>query len=364
MADKNDGGDKTERPTPKRIRDARKKANVAKSKDVTSTAGLLGWVVLATLVGVAMSGRLADLADAALLAAVTPSEQSMAAIAASAARSFLLSVALIAIPVAVIGLCADFLQVGAILSFEKVKPKGDHLNPAEGFKRMLSLDNLVEVVKALVKTALLLSVAGIVCYLMLGRILALPGGTTAAFGATLATVGFFILCGTIGVFMLVSVLDAAYQRFSFMKKLRMSRRDIRQEAKDSEGDPQVKQQRSLLHHEWGERNAAQGARDAMALVVNPTHIAIALDYDPDTDPVPSVLAKGQDHVAQAMREAAEEAGVPVLRNVDLARELYDRVALYEIIPEDMYDAVAQVIVWAQDMRNSPSCERDGDGEAA
>lgn len=364
MAQKNDGGDKTEKPTPKRLKDARKKGNVAKSKDVTSTVGLLGWVVVGALVCVMLSGRLAGLADAALIAIQDPTDQAMAALGAAAFRQFLLLIALIFIPVAALGLFTDFLQVGPILSFDKIKPKGDNLNPVEGFKRMFGMDNLVEVAKALIKTALLLSIAAFVCYLMLDRILGLPTGEPGAAGATLAVLGFFILSATIAVFVLVSFLDASYQRFSFMKKLRMSRRDIKQETKDAEGDPQIKQQRSQLHQEWSQRNAAQGARDAMALVVNPTHIAVALDYDPDDEPVPSVLAKGRDETALAMREAAEEAGVPVLRNVGLARDLYDRVELYDIIPDDMYDAVAQVIVWAQEARRTGSSNPDPGGDGA
>lgn len=358
MADKNDDGEKTEKPTPKRLKDARKKGNVAKSRDMTSTIGLLGWIVVAALVFVMLSGRIAGLAEMALDAVDRPSLQVMGELAAESGRTLLMLVALIFLPVAGLSLLADFLQVGPVLSFEKLKPKADNLNPVEGFKRMFSVDNLVEVIKAVVKTALLIAIVIVTGYLMLHRILELPGGEPAAFGMTLAMLGFFILAATVAVFVLVSFVDASYQRFSYMKKLRMSRRDIKQEHKQTEGDPLVKQERRQLHQEWSQRNAMDGARDALALVVNPTHIAVAIDYDPDEEPVPSVGAKGRDEIARAMREAAERAGVPVLRNVELARELFDRVELYDTIPADMFDAVAQVVLWAQDMR-----EGGGDREA-
>lgn len=350
MADKNDDGEKTEKPTPKRLKDARKKGNVAKSKDMTSTVGLLGWIVIAAMVFAVLSGRLAGLADMALMAVLDPNLQAMGELAGEAARTFVILLALIFLPVAGLSLLADFLQVGPVLSFEKLKPKADNLNPVEGFKRMFSLDNLVEVVKAVVKTALLIAIVGITGYLMLHRILELPGGEPAAFGMTLAMLGFFILSATAAVFVLVSFVDASYQRFSYTKKLRMSRRDIKQEHKQMEGDPLVRQERRQLHQEWSQRNAMDGARGALALVVNPTHIAVAIDYDPDEEPIPSVGAKGRDEIARAMREAAENAGVPVLRNVALARELFDRVELYDTIPADMFDAVAQVVLWAQEMR--------------
>lgn len=353
MNDKNDDGEKTEKPTPKRLKDARKKGNIAKSRDLTSTVGLLIWIVIAAFVLVLLAGRIAGLADMALQAVADPSLQVMGNLAAEASRTLLILLAMIFVPVAAASLLADFLQVGPVMAFDKIKPKADNLNPVEGFKRMFSLDNLVEVIKAVVKTALLIAIVIFVGYLMLRRILALPGAEPGAIGMTLAMLGFFILSATVAVFVLVSFVDASYQRFSYMKKLKMSRRDIKQEHKQTEGDPQLKQERRQLHQEWSQRNAMEGASNAMALVVNPTHIAIALDYDPETEPIPSIAAKGRDETARVMREAAERNDVPILRNVELARELFDRVELYDTIPSDMFDAVAQVILWAQEMRHAP-----------
>jgi type III secretion protein U len=360
MSQKGDSGDKTEKPTPKRLKDARKKGNVPKSRDLTSTIGLIGWIVVAALACTLLADRFMGLADAAVAAAGAPSPELMARLGGQAATTVALLIAMIFVPVALIGLLAEFLQAGPVLSFEKIKPTADKLNPVEGFKKMFSLDNLVEVIKALVKTALLIAIAGTVAWLMMGRILGLPQGGPGAMGATLAVMGAIILAATIVVFLLVSFVDVSYQRFSYLKKLKMSRRDIKEEHKQMEGDPLVKQERRQLHQEWGQRNAMQGAQDAMALIVNPTHVAVALDYDPDTEPVPSMLAKGVDDTALAMREAAERAGVPVLRNVPLARELYDRVELYDFIPADMFDAVAEVILWAQEIRQGGDAPPPGD----
>jgi type III secretion protein U len=167
----------------------------------------------------------------------------------------------------------------------------------------------------------------------------------------------------VALFALVAILDAAYQRWSFTKKMRMSMRDIKQEMKESEGDPYIKQHRRQAHQEWSQRNAQQAARNANVLVVNPTHVAIAIDYDSETSPVPTIAAKGEDHVARAMRKAAEEAGVPIVRNVPLARDLLARGEEGEIIPADLFDIIAEVILWAREVREQVQAQRDADAAA-
>jgi flagellar biosynthesis protein FlhB len=169
-----------------------------------------------------------------------------------------------------------------------------------------------------------------------------------------------LMAWSVGLCALVAILDAAWQRHSFTKKMRMSMRDIRQESKENEGDPHVKQQRRQVQQEWTQRNSEQAARKANVLVVNPTHVAIAIDYDRELDPVPSVSAKGQDHEALAMREAAEEAGVPVVRNVPLARDLLARAEVGEIVPSDLFDIIAEVILWAEEARGHAEAIRNQD----
>jgi type III secretion protein U len=163
----------------------------------------------------------------------------------------------------------------------------------------------------------------------------------------------------VGLFALVSVLDAGYQRYSFMRKMRMSRRDIRQEMKETDGDPYIRQRRRQAHQEWSQRNQVQAARQANVLVVNPTHIAIAIDYDRDACPVPTIGAKGEDHVARAMREAAEEACVPIVRNVALAHELLAAGEVGEMVPEQLFDLLAEVILWAREVRSDVAARREG-----
>ncbi|HEX6707418.1 MAG TPA: type III secretion system export apparatus subunit SctU [Albitalea sp.] len=372
MADKNDGGDKTEKPTPKRLEDARKKGDVSKSKEVTSTVVLVVWLALGALVIGLATTRIAMLCESLFTTIadgwrVTGYAGAVRSLGTQAAELGLLLVAMLLVPAAAVGLLTDFLQAGPVLTFEKIKPKLDALNPVEGVKRMFTMDNLIEVVKAIAKTALLFGIGWLVVKSALPDIVGLARSPTLPpqrLGALLWDLTVKALAWTVAVFALVALLDAAYQRFSFTKKMRMSMRDIKQEVKESEGDPHIKQHRRQAHQEWSQRNAQQAARTANVLVVNPTHVAIAIDYDRETTPVPTIAAKGEDHVARAMREAAEEAGVPIVRNVPLARDLLARADVGDAVPADLFDIIAEVILWAREVREHVDARRRGDAAAA
>jgi type III secretion protein U len=368
MADNNDGGDKTEQPTPKKLRDARKQGQVWKSKEATSTLVLLIWLVLGGATAALAGARLQGLLGAALQSLDGDFVTALRNIGWLAAQTLLLLTALALVPVMLVGVLAEFLQVGPVLAWSRMKPSLDKLNPAEGLKRMFSMDNLVEVLKALGKTAILLAIGWVVLRGSLPRLASLAGASPGVIAPLLEQSLWQVTARLVGtalaVFAGVAVLDAAWQRHSFMKKMRMSRRDIRDEHKQNEGDPYVKQQRRQVHQEWSQRNAAQAARQADVLVVNPTHVAIALDYDHENHGVPTISAKGEDEVARAMREAAEDAGVPIVRNVALARELLASAEVGATVPRHLFDIVAEVILWAREVREEIERQRRGDAAPA
>lgn len=359
MAEKNDGADKSELPTPKRLRDARKKGDVAKSKDLSAGLLTLAWLVLFVLASGYVATELARLATDTLASATTmPFERAAAAIGWSALVTLGKASLVTLVPVAVIATFAEFMQVGPIMTTEKMKFALDKMNPVEGFKRMFGKDGLFELVKTLVKVGLI----GMIAWLVLrssiaasGQLIRLASASPVADTGPVAAMAtldltykltFQMFAMIVCVFMLVAVADRIYAKASYIKKMKMSRRDIRQEYKDDEGDPQIKSMRREMHQEWSNQNMLGATRGSAALLVNPTHIAIALDYDTETCPVPVIAAKGAGALAAAMRAEAEAAGVPIIRNIATARTLWARGEIGEIVPQDMFDAIAAIILWA------------------
>ncbi|HEU5295015.1 MAG TPA: type III secretion system export apparatus subunit SctU [Burkholderiaceae bacterium] len=366
MSGNNDAGDKTEKPTPKKLQDARKKGDVPKSKDVTSAVGLMIWLVLGVLTVGYAGSRLASLYDS-LFATIgqgwlhTGYAGAARTIGAQSAELAIMLVAMLLVPVAAVGLLTEFLQAGPVLTFEKMTPKLDSMNPVEGIKKMFSMDNLIELAKSIAKAAALFLVGWLVVKSSLPQMVALartPDLPLTAVGGLLWALTFKLMAASVALFALFALLDAVYQRYSFEKKMRMSMRDIKQEAKESEGDPYIKGQRRQLAQQLAQQSATNAARNANVLVVNPTHIAIAIDYDRETCPVPTIAAKGEDHVARAMRKAAEEAGVPIVRNIPLARDMLARAEIGEIVPGDLFDIIAEVILWAREAREHVQAQRD------
>ena len=361
MSGSNDSGDKTEKPTPKKLQDARKKGDIAKSKDITSTAGMLVILMLAAVALPLLGEQMAALVRASFEVMHEPFALAAPRLGRQAGMTLLLVVGLVVVPVALVGALVEFIQAGPVMSTEKLKPKMENMNPAKGLKRMFSMDNLVELVKSILKTAVVGTIAWLVMRKVLPELPLLVSGRPENVGAALWQTTWLLLAWAGGSFVLVSAMDLAWQRFSYMKKMRMSMRDIRQEMKDAEGDPHLKGQRRQLQQEWAQQGASNAAAEAHVLVVNPTHVAIAIAYDRETCPVPTVTAKGQDDDALAMRQAAQEAGVPVLRNIELARSLLADAETGDIVPAELFDIIATVILWAQDVRHELAKAR---GEAA
>ncbi len=376
MAEKNDGADKSELPTPKKLRDARNKGDVAKSKDLGS--GLLtgAWLLLFAFVSGFVATELARLASDTLTAATQmPFEQAAPAIGWDALITLVRISLMTLVPVAIIATFAEFIQVGPLFTTEKMKFGLDKLNPMEGLKRMFGKDGLFELVKTLIKVGFVLVIAVIVIRAAIseaGQLIRLASWSPvadagpAAASATLdltyrLTIKLFAMI--VGVFLFVAVADWVYSKHSFIKKMKMSRRDIKQEYKDDEGDPQVKSMRREMHQEWANQNALGATRGSAALLVNPTHIAIALDYDEDKTPVPVIAAKGAGELAAAMRAEAVAAGIPIIRNISTARTLWARGEIGEIVPQDMFDAIAAIILWAKKARGGDA-PMDHDMDAA
>ena len=359
MAQQQDSGNKTEKATPKSLRDARKRGEIPKSKEITSTLGLAFTMVLFWLAFADSAERLAGLLIDVITLHDNPFDETLMTLGGSALKTLLILSGLVLLPVAGFGMLVEYLQTGPIFAMEKVKPKMSNLDPVQGVKRMFSMDNFVEVIKSIVKTALLFLIGYLVIRSLLHQIVLLPDSEPGTLVSAVFALAIRLFGWTLGLFLLVTALDLSYQHYSFAKRMRMSMRDIRQEHKDSEGDPQMKGQRTQLHKEWAQEGATQAAGDATVLLVNPTHVAIAITYDKETTPIPMVTAKGEYDTARAMRDAANEAHVPVLRNELLARTLLADVDEGDFVPRELFDVVAGVILWATQTRALISQQQHG-----
>jgi len=350
MAKNDDSGDRTERPTPKRLKDARRDGNIAKSKELTSTMMVLLWLLLFWLLIPFISVRLDGLVGLAIAGTGQPFHQALTTVGWAAVKVLLAVVAALVASALGVALVVEFLQVGPVFALKKVKPDISHLNPIDGLKRMFSMDNLVEVLKAVVKTAALSAIAVAAVKVEIPTLLELPHAVPGALGVALWTATVRVGAWVVGVFLLVSLLDLMYQRYSHVKKLRMSRRDIKREMRDDEGDPHVKSRRRQLHQEWANQNMIEAVRQSSVVVTNPTHVAVALMYEPGETVVPVLNAKGEGEIARLIREAAEEAGIPIMQNISLARGLNSTVEVDDFIPVEYFDAVAELLRWADSIR--------------
>jgi type III secretion protein U len=347
MSQDKDSADKTEKPTPKRLRDAHKKGDVAKSKDLTSTAGTLAWLVIFTATMTFYYEHLAELFDRVLRSVPQLDLQTLKAVSLDAIRAAIVIGIVPTLVASMVGLFVEFLQARGVLTFEKIKPDITRLNPVQGVKRMFGSDNLVEVIKSMLKAVVIISLFIVLARHYANDLARLPTVEPEVVGALWWRFASVFVIWVLVFFAFFSVGDAMFQHFSFIKKLRMSRRDIRQEMKDDEGDPYIKQRRKQLQQEWMQQNMLAGVRRSNVVVTNPTHLAVALYYEKGQTVVPLVAAKGEDYMAQLIRETAEQEGIPVMQNIALARKLYADVELDDFVPPDLFEAVAQVLLWAR-----------------
>jgi flagellar biosynthetic protein FlhB len=254
----------------------------------------------------------------------------------------------------VAGTLASVLQTGPLLALDAVAPDLSRLNPFPGIARMFTRRQAVELLKSLAKIGLVGWLAWGVLRDGLRGIVALAGRDAHVALAAAGTLGRTLLVRA-GVAMLaIAILDVFFQRWQFAQDQKMSKKEVEREHKESEGDPHTKQERERLRREILAHDVVENVRRADVLVVNPTHLAVALEYDGDEGDAPTVVAKGQDELARRMIEAAREAGVPVLRDVPLAHALTE-LDLGDEIPEVLYEAVAAVlkVAWAEREREEP-----------
>lgn len=335
---------KTEKPTPKRIRDSRKRGEVAKSPDIAIALSLVGFAFLLNpfmtfLVKNFLPFLINNLESLASFQAIY---RDLPRALIQAVLLFFLVGAPFYIVAIVLGIMANILQVGLLFTWQPLKPNFKKMNILTNFKQMFSL-------RAIMNTIKILSKLGIVIYFCYREVTkSLPQLLNVATLGTTKLLTYLLqfahtLFLKVAVCLVVlSIVDYVYQRFQHQKTLKMSKQEIKDEYKQMEGDPKIKAQRRAQYQSML-RNAIAHVKESTVVVTNPTHYAIAVRYKKEQDEVPTVLAKGADLIAQKMKEEAEKHNIPMIENRPVARELYAKVEPGQPIPLGLYEALAEII---------------------
>lgn len=344
MAEEADDSQKTEAPSQRRLDEARQRGQLVVSREVATfllyTAAAILWLATAgpSAARLAALGR-TFLSEAHLLHL----DAAPAALLLSLSTELGLIFALPALACLVVPIAAAAVQNAIVWTGEPLQPKFERISPVAGAKRLFSGRSLVELLKNLVKVAVVGAALVMLLWPERQAILATASLPAGPFVVYLASLLFRLLVALAVLSAGVAILDYGWQWFSFMRQMRMSREDLREEHKQNEGDPHVRQRQRAIRMERARRRMMADVPKATVVIANPTHFAVALRYVAGETPAPKVLAKGLDAVALRIRTVAEMHGVPVVENPPLARTLYAACDLGEFVPPAHYQAVAEVV---------------------
>ncbi|MBQ2382362.1 MAG: flagellar biosynthesis protein FlhB [Succinivibrio sp.] len=347
-----DNDDKTEQPTGKKIADARNKGQVPRSKEAGTFFVLIGGVLSIW----AFSSFLGSGLRQIIINSFSLTRDQIYSVD-EFRRIFVQNILSIAIPIIGVAFCVFVLAIvgnimigGYNFSQEALKPKFNKLNPITGISRIFSLNSIIELVKGIFKVVFIASF----CYFALsGRIHEVMGlsyidphaGIKRAI-SLLFQFMVIVVCAMIPIIM----IDVPYQKWHYLKQLRMSKQEVKDEYKDTEGNPQIKGKIKQLQFQMAARRMMQEVPAADVVVTNPTHFAVAIKYDPEGETAPLVVAKGVDEIAEKIKEIARESGVPVIPIPPLARSLYYTTDLNKEIPRGLFKAVASLLAWVMGMK--------------
>jgi len=349
-----EGGEKSEEPTPHRLREAREKGQVAKSREITTAVLLLLSYYLFRYTGEFMWRELVGMSQG--LFNQIPSfanEFSLALVGGAlllAGRGFLFAVGPIFGITFIAAFIAEALQTGFVLSADPLTPRLERVNPMEGFKRMFSLQGFVELIKSILKIIIVFYITWIAIRDDLPFVIVLMDGSpwdALVLGGSIA----YKVATRVGLFYVaVAILDYLYRRWEYMRNLKMTRQEIKEEYKRLEGDPLVKQRMRDLQRQVAYQRMMAAVPQADVVVTNPTHLAVALKYAQEKMKAPKVLAKGERLHAEEIRRVAEEHDVPIVENEPLARTIYRTTNVGSEIPRELYQAVAEVLAFVYKLR--------------
>ncbi len=347
------GQEKTEAPTEKKRRESREEGQVAFSRELPSAALLAG--ILLTLIATSplILDAFREMTTQIFREMSKADELSIGSLYDLSGEIFstlLPAFAPFAAIIVLVGILASVLQVGVQITLKAIAPKFNKISPLTGLKRLFSTQSLADFLKSMAK----LIIVGIVGYITYMDKITELNGLSVATPEAILEYNFTVVAEVSGKIVLalvaIAIFDYLYQRWHHEKQLMMTKQEVKEETKQTEGDPQLKARIRQIQREMSNARMMQEVPKADALIVNPTHFSVAILYDRDVMEAPEVTAKGTDHMALRMRTVARENSVPILERPELARDLYANVEIGETIPERFYKAIAEILAFVYRLR--------------
>ncbi|MBP7073954.1 MAG: type III secretion system export apparatus subunit SctU [Rhabdochlamydiaceae bacterium] len=350
--------EKTEKATPKKLRDARKKGQVAKSQDFPSAFTFVTSIAATLFMTKYLFQQMAGFMMATFqsIGGTGDFSSKIAGILAQSLQVILESSVPIAVVTAMIGVLVSFLVIGPVFSSEVLKIDLKRLNPVTNIKNMFKLKTWIELLKSILKISVAMILIYTVVYNSIPEIISTAG--IPILGAAQVFSDFLIkVIIRVGIFfIIIAMFDLAFQKYNFGKEMKMEKFEVKQEFKDTEGDPHVKSRRRQTAHEIAYQEGPISARRARAIITNPIHLAVAIEYDEEKEPAPKIITMGQGIVADKIIKFGQEAGVPIMRNVNLAQILFQKGKIGDYIPEETYEAMAEILQWLKRLKEEESGE--------
>jgi flagellar biosynthetic protein FlhB len=343
----NSSAEQTEEPTARKLRNAREEGQVARSVELPAAAVTIGAILAMVMMGGYWMKQVTELFASGFKfdrKTIDNPDLMVTTFAHHLGESFLLIVPVLLVT-AVLAILSSGATGGYLFSLKSIMPKFSKLSLLSGFKRMFGARAAVELLKAILKFTLVATVLWALVSRQMDQMMQLG---QMALEPALAAAGWMIGESALWLslsLLVIALIDAPYQRYTFIKQMRMTKQEVKDEMKDMEGQPEVKQQIRRRQREMANNRMLQKVKDADVIITNPEHFAVALSYDPTGDGAPLLLAKGSDHMAARIREEAEKHGVEMFAAAPLARALYFSTEVDHPVPEALYLAVAQVIAY-------------------
>jgi flagellar biosynthetic protein FlhB len=344
--------EKTEPASPKRREEARKKGEVARSREVVSVSVLATGMIFLYFGSEKLASRMGAMIRDAFLSIpwTASSDFNLFSFLNKVTLGSLMSVVPIMVAIVVVAILANFLQVGAVWSVEPLAPKASKINPVDGAKRIFSKRAFVELAKSLAKIIIVGWAAFSVLDEEIGRLGQLMYQENVQIMRYLGETSFKVMTRSCYIIAVLALLDYLYQRWEFEQNIKMTKQEVKEEFKQTEGDPLVKARIRSIQREMARRRMMEEVKKADVIITNPTHISVALRYDVATMTAPKVVAKGAEKLAFRIREVAQAHRVPLVENKGLAQNLYKSVDIGREIPSELYRAVAEVLAYVYGLK--------------